>query len=84
MSYQVIVYKNNKENIIYETDDFIESFCVAKTYAKKHNMIASKEIKDNVLVLYIRKTRCKIKEAIGVIEKCWREPNGKAADLFFI
>ena len=68
-NYTVIVYKNNQDHVIYKTNDFIESICVAKSYANHHHLKASKKIQDNVLVLYKKKDGSEIIEAVGVISE---------------
>lgn len=69
MKYEVVDYENDKDNLIYETDDFKEAILVTKSFANNNNLeVASKIEADNVLMLYKKTNGSKIIEAVGLYE----------------
>lgn len=72
MKYEVFSYENDKDNLIYETDDFKEAILVTKNFANKNNLeVASKIEADNVLMFYKKTNGSKIIKAVGLYENKW-------------
>ena len=69
MKYEVFSYENDKDNLIYETDDFQEAILVTKSFANNNDLkVASKIETDNVLMLYKKTNESKIIKAVGLYE----------------
>ena len=69
MKYEVVAYENDKDNLIYKTDDFQEAILVTKSFANKNNLkVVSKIEADNVLMLYKKTNGSKIIKAVCLYE----------------
>ena len=69
MKYKVIVCENDKDNLIYETDDFKEAILVTKSFANNNHLeVVSKIEEDNVLMLYKKTNGSKIIKAVCLYE----------------
>jgi hypothetical protein len=69
MKYEVVAYENDKDNLIYETDDFQEAILVTKSFANNNHLeVVSKIEVDNVLMFYKKTNESKIIKAVGLYE----------------
>lgn len=69
MKYEIVAYENDKDNLIYETDDFQEAILVTKSFANNNNLkVVSKIEADNVLMFYKKTNGSKIIKAVGLYE----------------